>query len=81
MLCMQLIDNNSDDSKNKIFFLVIGSDEIHKIMNQDSRLDKFSVLRYFMSMISTINHNATYFDVMGNAYDNFVGFMTNDYIA
>ena len=50
-------------------------------MNIDSRLDKFSVLRYFMCMISTINHNATYIDVMGNSYDNFVGFMTNDYIG
>jgi hypothetical protein len=76
-----IIDNNSDDSKNKIFFLVIGSDEIHKIMNQDSRLDKFSVLRYFMCMLSTVNYNATYYDVMGKEYNNFVGFMTNDYIG
>ena len=76
-----IIDNNSVDSKNKIFFLVIGSDEIHKIMNQDSRLDKFSVLRYFMCMLSTVNYNATYYDVMGKEYNNFVGFMTNDYIG
>lgn len=76
-----IIDNHSDGNKDKTFFVVIESEEIHKIMNLDSRLDKFSVLRYFMSMISTINHNATYFDVMGNAYDNFVGFMTNDYIG
>lgn len=34
-----------------------------------------------MCMISTINHNATYYDVMGNTYNNFVGFMTNDYIG
>lgn len=76
-----IIDNHSDGNKDKTFFVVIESEEIHKIMNLDSRLDKFSVLRYFMSVISTINHNATYFDVMGNAYDNFVGFMTNDYIG
>ena len=76
-----IIDNNSNSSKDKTFFVVIGSDEIHKIMNLDSRLDKFSVLRYFMCMLSTINYNATYYDVMGNAYNNFVGFMTNDYIG
>lgn len=76
-----IIDNNSDGSKDKTFFVVIGSDEIHKIMNLDSRLDKFSVLRYFICMLSTVNYNATYYDVMGKEYNNFVGFMTNDYIG
>lgn len=76
-----IIDNHSDRSRDKTFFVVIGSDEIHKIMNLDSRLDKFSLLRYFMCILSTINYNATYYDVMGNAYNNFVGFMTNDYIG
>lgn len=76
-----IINNYSDSSKNGIFFVIIESEEIHKIMNLDSRLDKFSILRYFICMLSTINHNATYFDVMGNTYDNFVGFMTNDYIG
>lgn len=60
-----IIDNNSDGSKNKNYFVIIGSDEIHKIMNLDSRLDKFSILRYFMCMLSTVNYSATYYDVMG----------------
>ena len=34
-----------------------------------------------MWMISTIYYNASYYDVMGNTYNNFVGFMTNDYIG
>lgn len=76
-----IIDNHSSENKDKAFFVVIESNEIHKIMNLDSRLDKFSILRYFMCMISTVNHNATYFDVMGNEYNNFVGFMTSDYIG
>lgn len=76
-----IIDNNSDGSKDKTFFVVIDSDEIHKIMNLDSRLDKFSVLRYFMCMLSTVNYSATYYDVMGKEYINFVGFVTNDYIG
>lgn len=76
-----IIDNNSDDSKDKTYFVVIQSDEIHKVMNMDSRLDKFSILRYFMCMLSTINYSATYYDVMGKEYYNFVGFMTNDYIG
>lgn len=79
-----IIDNHSDDNKDKTcktFFVVIGSEEIHKIMNLDSRLDKFSILRYFMCMLSTINYNATYYDVMGKEYNNFVGFMTNGYIG
>ena len=76
-----IIDNNSDGSKDKTFFVVIDSDEIHKIMNLDSRLDKFSVLRYFMCMLSTVNYSATYYDVMGKEYINFVRFMTNDYIG
>lgn len=76
-----IIDNHSDSNKDRAFFVIIESEEIHRIMNLDSRLDKFSVLRYFMCMISTINYNATYYDVMGNAYNNFVGFMTNDYIG
>ena len=50
-------------------------------MSLDSRLDKFSVLRYFMCMLSTVNYSATYYDVMGKEYYNFVGFMTNDYIG
>ena len=76
-----IIDNNSDGSKDKNYFVIIESDEIHKIMNLDSRLDKFSVLRYFMCMLSTVNYSATYYDVMGKEYYNFVGFMTNDYIG
>lgn len=76
-----VIDNNSDGSKNKNYFVIIGSDEIHKIMNLDSRLDKFSILRYFMCMLSIVNYSATYYDVMGKEYYNFVGFMTNDYIG
>ena len=76
-----IIDNNSESCKDKTFFVVIESEEIHKIMNLDSRLDKFSVLRYFMCMLSTVNFNATYYDVMGKEYNNFVGFMTNDYIG
>lgn len=76
-----IIDNHSNGNKDKTSFVVIQSEEIHKIMNLDSRLDKFSVLRYFMCMLSTINYNATYYDVMGKAYNNFVGFMANDYIG
>ena len=76
-----IIDNHSDANRDKTFFVVIGAEEIHKIMNLDSRLDKISALRYFVCMISTINYNATYYDVMGNSYNNFVGFMTNDYIG
>ena len=76
-----IINNYSDSCKERNFFVVIGSDEIHKIMNLDSRLDKFCVLRYFMCMLSTVNFSATYYDVMGNEYNNFVGFMTNDYIG
>lgn len=52
-----IIDNHSD-CNNKAFFVVITSEEIHKVINLDSRLDKFSALRYFMCMISTINYNA-----------------------
>lgn len=76
-----IINNHSDENKEKTFFVIITSEEIHKIMNLDSRLDKFSILRYFISMISTINKNATYYDEMGSEYNNFVGFMTNDYIG
>lgn len=76
-----VIDNQSDNDKDKTYFVIIGSDEIHKIMNLESRLDKFSALRYFICMLSTVNYNATYFDVMGKEYYNFVGFMTNDYIG
>ena len=76
-----IINNRTDENKDKTLFVVIKSEEIHKIMNLDSRLDKFSILRYFMCMLSTINHNATYYDVMGKEYYNFVGFMTNDYIG
>ncbi len=75
------IDNHHNENDDKIFLIIVTSEEIHKIMNLDSRLDKFSVLRYFISMINTINYNATYYDEMGNAYNNFVGFMTNDYIG
>ena len=69
------IDNHHNENDDKIFLVIVTSEEIHKIMNLDSRLDKFSVLRYFISMINTINYNATYYDEMGNAYNNFVGFI------
>lgn len=76
-----IIDSHSNRNKDKIFFTIVSSEEVHKIMNLNSRLDKFSVLRYFVSMIGTINYNATYYDEMENIYNNFVGFMTNDYIG
>lgn len=75
------IETHHNENDDKIFFTIVTSEEVHKIMNLDSRLDKFSVLRYFISMLCTINYNTTYYDEMGNAYNNFVGFMANDYIG
>lgn len=76
-----IIDTHHNENDDKLFFTIVTSEEVHKIMNLNSRLDKFSILRYFISMLSTINYNATYYDVMGKAYNNFVGFMANDYIG
>lgn len=66
-----------------IFYTVITLDEVHRIMNIDTKKDNFAILRYFIILISSICHDkGTYNHSSGyDAYTDFVGFMTLDILA
>lgn len=66
-----------------IFYTVITLEEVHRIMNIDTKKDNFAILRYFIILISSICHDkGTYNHSSGyEAHNDFVGFMTLDTLA
>lgn len=66
-----------------IFYTVITLDEVHRIMNIDTQKDNFAILRYFITLISSICHDkGTYDHSAGcSGHTDFVGFMTLDTLA
>ncbi len=66
-----------------IFYTVITLEEMHRIMNIDTKKDNFAILRYFIILISSICHDkGTYDHSAGyDAHTDFVGFMTLDTLA
>lgn len=71
------------NSKNGVFYTVITLEEVHRIMNIDTKKDNFAILRYFIILISSICHDKGTYD-HSSGYDvhtDFVGFMTLDTLA
>ncbi len=66
-----------------IFYSVITLEEVHRIMNIDTKKDHFAILRYFIILISSICHDkGTYDHSVGCAeHTDFVGFMTLDTLS
>ncbi|RKI52615.1 hypothetical protein D7V86_25800, partial [bacterium D16-51] len=66
-----------------IFYTVVTLEEVHKIMNIDTKKDNFAILRYFVALISSICHDkGTYDHTVGCCeHTDFVGFMTLDTLA
>ena len=66
-----------------IFYTVITLEEVHRIMNIDTKKDNFAILRYFIVLISSICHDkGTYDHSEGcSEHTDFVGFMTLDTLA
>lgn len=66
-----------------VFYTMITLEEVHKIMNIDTKKDNFAILRYFAILISSICHDkGTYDHSSGyDAHTDFVGFMTLDMLA
>lgn len=66
-----------------IFYTVITLEEVHRIMNIDTKKDNFAILRYFIVLISSICHDkGTYDHSVGcSEHTDFVGFMTLDTLA
>ena len=71
------------NTSNGVFYTVITLEEVHRIMNIDTKKDNFAILRYFIILISSICHDkgtynhSSYYD----AHTDFVGFMTLDTLA
>lgn len=64
------------------YYTVIRDDEIHKIMNLDNRMDKFKLLRYFVTCLRTIcKTQGTYSGDYGTQKRNYVGFMAQEYLC
>lgn len=68
---------------NGIFYTVITLEEVHRIMNIDTKKDNFAILRYFIILISSICHDKGTYDHSScyDAHTDFVGFMTLDTLA
>ncbi len=66
-----------------VFYTVITLDEVHRIMNIDTKKDNFAILRYFIILISSICHDKGTYDHSScyDAHTDFVGFMTLDTLA
>lgn len=71
------------DTEKGLFYTVITLEEVHRIMNIDTKKDNFAILRYFIILISSICHDkGTYDHSVGcDAHTDFVGFMTLDTLA
>ena len=76
------INHEGKDGK-KQHFTVLELDEVQHILNiTGTKKDKFSLLRYFAAMMSTINASATIKSDMGvHSKSNFVGFVSQNYIG
>ena len=62
------------------YYTVIRLDEVHSIMNINNKMDKFKLLRYFITCLRTIcRTQGIYIDQ--SAKQNFVGFMTQEYLC
>lgn len=66
-----------------VFYTVITLEEVHRIMNIDTKKDNFAILRYFIVLISSICHDKGTYDHSDcyGAHTDFVGFMTLDTLA
>lgn len=82
-----IVDMNNlhfeQDTNKGVFYTVVTLEEIHRIMNIDTKKDNFAILRYFIILISSICHDkGTYNHSSGyDAHTNFVGFMTLDTLS
>lgn len=66
-----------------IFYTVITLEEVHRVMNINTKKDNFAILRYFIVLISSICHDKGSYDHSSgyDAHTDFVGFMTLDTLA
>lgn len=62
------------------YYTVIRLDEVHSIMNINNKMDKFKLLRYFITCLRTICRTQGIY-VDQSAKQNFVGFMTQEYLC
>lgn len=65
------------------YFVVITDDEMHKVFNYQSHIDKFALMKFFSMLIGSISYTTTIKDTRGAYSDvnNFVGFMPISYLA
>lgn len=71
------------NTSNGVFYTVVTLEEVHRIMNIDTKKDNFAILRYFIILISSICHDKGTYDHSScyDAHTDFVGFMTLDTLA
>lgn len=62
------------------YYTVIRLDEVHSIMNIANKMDKFKLLRYFITCLRTICRTQGIY-VDQSTKQNFVGFMTQEYLC
>ena len=65
---------------NNEYYTIIRLDEVHSIMNISNKMDKFKLLRYFITCLRTICRTQGMY-VNQSEKHNFVGFMTQEYLC
>lgn len=71
----------SVDSNSNVYYTVIYSKELQKIINLSTKADKFKLLRYFVVCLRTVNRSQGVYKDCYSTKQNFVGFMTQDYLS
>lgn len=70
-----------DMNKSDTYYTVIYDQEVHTIMNIETKADKFKMLRYFTMCMRTICRTVGVYQDMFECKQNFVGFMTQEYLC
>ena len=71
----------SVDVNSNVYYTVIYSKELQKIINLSTKVDKFKLLRYFVVCLRTVNRSQGIYKECCSTKQNFVGFMAQDYLS
>ena len=69
-----------DTNEEGVYFTVISSDEVRKIMTLDSKKNKAALLRFFINVVGTFNRKHKINTDTGTR-TNFVGYVSQSYIS
>lgn len=70
-----------DTNENDTYYTVIYDNEVHSILNLNTKADKFKILRYYVICLRYICRTQGIYQDCHSEKTNFVGFMTQEYLS